>query len=550
MEVSFKVTVIGGGPAGLYFALLLKKNVPSANVDVYERNGPDDTFGFGVVFSDATLGNLKQADEKSYSAITSNFAHWDSIETYLSSAISGDPERAETKESSAEKCLLTSSGHGFCGLARKKLLQILQVRCKEVGVNLHFNTGVDDYDGLLGDADLVVAADGVGSGCRSHWAPHFQPEVDLRPNRFVWLGTDVPFEAFTFYFKEAAAGLFRVHAYRYAPSGSTFIVECTEETFQKTGLAEESETETMAYLEKVFADELKGHRLVPNRSIWRKFPTVHNKNWHFQNAVLLGDAAHTAHFSIGSGTKLAMEDSILLSEQIEKLLSRELDGASGQTAVSSTNVSSALAAYQAARRPVVERTQRAAQISLEWFEGTERYMSLPPLMFEFSLMTRSLRLGYARLHERDPKAAERVRRFFAGDKQPWQAPFDTSQWTVKNRIAVFEAKAGETASAMPDWVQEPKEPGIRISQHSKPPNADCFWIQTVSVAGKIGELSGADSASKGFPMPCSWSQGLKGQKEMTYPLSALKNWFRRRKKRPIYISAFDWKPMKRTWSPW
>lgn len=436
-----KIAIVGGGPAGLYFSLLIKRAFPNYEVDLYERNRPEDTFGFGVVFSDATLGNLKAADPESHREIVANFAHWDDIETHF---------RGHT---------LRSGGHGFCGLSRKTLLMILQKRSRELGVNLHFSHEVADL-AKLKVSDLLVAADGVGSTIRTLWADRFQPNVDVRPNRFVWLGTDVPFDAFTFYFKEAEAGLFRVHAYRYQDVGSTFIVECTDETFKRTGLAEESESDTIEYLQTVFAHELAGRKLTPNRSVWRRFPTVRNKKWHFDNVVLLGDAAHTAHFSIGSGTKLAMEDSIALCEE---LVSRN------------GSVEEALASYQEKRSPVVARTQRAAQVSLEWFEGTERYLDLPPLMFEFSLMTRSLRLGYARLGERDAEAAKRIGTFFGGKKPPWQAPLCAGPLAAENRVA------GQ--GLLPNWA-DGADPGLMLSREAKPEDARCFWIRQGSAEGK------------------------------------------------------------------
>lgn len=380
-----KIVCIGGGPAGLYFGILMKKADPAHEIRIIERNRHDDTFGFGVVFSDATLGNLAAADPDTYAAITEHFAHWDDIDTHIGGRV------------------FRSTGHGFCGLSRKTLLLLLQDRCRALGVTLSFETEVDVTDlREFADADLIVAADGVGSRIREQFADAFEPSVDMRPNRFVWLGTTFPFEAFTFYFKESQHGLFRVHAYRYQQEGSTFIVECTEETWRQAGLDKTSEDETIAYLEEVFADELAGHRLIKNRSIWRQFPTVYNRRWHHDNIVLVGDAAHTAHFSIGSGTKLAMEDCIYLCQA----LNQPPDSAE-QPDNASERLSAALQHYERTRRPDVERLQRAAQISLEWFENTERYMHLQPEQFAFSLLTRSLRVTHANLALRDgPLVAE------------------------------------------------------------------------------------------------------------------------------------------------
>lgn len=365
---------MGGGPAGLYFALLAKQRDPRREVVVVERNRADDTFGFGVVFSDATLDGLADADRPSYDAIRSNLAHWNELHAHAFGRV------------------LVSTGHGFSGLSRRKLLAILQDRARELGVVLRFEEEVTDADEALAGSDLVVAADGVNSRIRERFADRFGPRIDVRPNRFVWLGTTFPFDAFTFYFEENRHGLFRVHAYRYEPDRSTFIVECREETFRRAGLDRASEDETIAYFEELFEGKLRGHRLLKNRSVWRSFPTVHNERWSAGNVVLLGDAAHTAHFSIGSGTKLALEDAIALAESLGK----------------APRVPEALAAYEAERKPKVLAFQRAAQVSLLWFENTERYMALDPVEFMFSLLTRSLRVTHEGLKARDPAFVREV----------------------------------------------------------------------------------------------------------------------------------------------
>ncbi|MEO1335452.1 MAG: FAD-dependent monooxygenase, partial [Myxococcota bacterium] len=359
---------IGGGPAGLYFSILMKRRFPRHEIVVLERNRADDTFGFGVVFSDATLEGLQAADPESYAAIRSAFAHWDDIDVYFG------------------EHMCRSTGHGFAGLARQTLLEILGQRALDLGVDVRYETEVDDVAALASSYDLVLAADGVNSAIRDRFADQFRPTVDWRPNRFVWLGTTHPFPAFTFFFKSNEHGLWRVHAYRYTEGKSTFIVECTEDTWKAAGLQDTSETETVAYCANLFARELKGHRLIPNRSVWRQFPTVQNDRWWHDNIVLVGDAAHTAHFSIGAGTKLALEDAIALADAVTE----------------HPSLAAAFTAYEAERRPVVESIQRAAQVSLEWFENTERYTSLDPKTFTFSLLTRSLRITHENLRMRDP----------------------------------------------------------------------------------------------------------------------------------------------------
>jgi anthraniloyl-CoA monooxygenase len=373
-----KIACIGGGPAGLYLGILVKRSAPEHEVVVYERNRPEDTFGFGVVFSDATLGHLAAADPETHAQITAKFARWDDIEIHVGGEI------------------LRSTGHGFCGLERKTLLQILQARARALGVRVEFEHTVKSLSEV--QADVIVACDGVASWVRDSLADELAPHVDVRPNKFVWLGCSVPYKAFTFIFKESPFGLFRVHAYRYQETGSTFIVECREDTWRAAGLDQADEDRTVAILGDVFAHELAGHALIKNRSIWRNFPTVRCGKWHTGNIVLIGDAAHTAHFSIGSGTKLAMEDAIVLRDE---LLARPGD------------VPAALAAYEARRKPEVEALQAAAQASLEWFEGSERYMRMAPVQMTYSLMTRSLRVSHASVAKRDPHLARGVEQLLA-----------------------------------------------------------------------------------------------------------------------------------------
>ena len=373
-----KVVVIGGGPGGLYLSLLLKKQDPRHQIDVYERNAPGETFGFGVVFSDATVGNLEEADPESFHRIRESFFHWDDIDIHF---------RGQK---------LTSTGHGFAGVSRQRLLDLLSARCRELGVNLHYQVEVESPD-RFPEADLIVIADGINSRSRDLYRERFGTTIDLRPNRFVWLGTTRPFPAFSFFFEENEHGLWRAHAYQYEAGQSTFIVEITDRTFLSSGLAETDEGRTVAYCEGVFREALQGHRLLRNKSVWRQFPTIRNEHWYYGNRVLLGDAVHTAHFSVGSGTKLALEDAISLAAQLAE-----------QSALPD-----ALAAYEADRRPAATSLQRAAQASLQWFEETERYLDMEPIQFGFSLLTRSLRITHEELRLRDPKYVDSVDHWFA-----------------------------------------------------------------------------------------------------------------------------------------
>lgn len=383
-----KINVVGGGPGGLFAALLLKKDDPGRTVRVFERNRPGDTFGFGVVFSDTTLQEVAEADPPTLCAIEKRFHHWNDIHIHYQGR------------------RLESTGHGFAGLSRRELLLLLHRRCREVGVELHFEANVADPEPYL-DADLLIGADGVNSTVRRRFEDAFEPAVDLRPNRFVWLGTTRPFPAFTFHFRESEHGLWRVHAYQYDASGrSTFIVEATEQTWRRAQMDRIGEEETVGFLSRLFAEELEGHPLTGNRSVWRRFPTVVNARWSADNIVLVGDAAHTAHFSVGSGTRLAMLDGIALAAAV-----RGLNG-TGSGPLRESLVG-ALAAYEAERRRPVESLQRAAQASLQWFEDTERYFRLEPEQFAFSLLTRSLRISHENLRKRDPAFVEEVDRWVA-----------------------------------------------------------------------------------------------------------------------------------------
>ena len=409
-----KIVSIGGGPAGLYFAILMKKAYPDTEITILERNRPDDTFGWGVVFSDETLGAFEDADADSFAEITSNFKYWRDIETYY-----------------RDTCTV-STGHGFAALSRKKLLQILHRRCRDLGVTLEFETEVDGL-GQFADADLILGVDGVNSWVRGHLAEHFQPSLDWRRCRFSWLGTTKPLEAFTFIFEESEHGLFQVHAYPFEEGLSTWIVECHDDVWQRAGLDQASEEDTVAFCEALFAEHLDGHPLLPNRSVWRLFPTVRCATWHHDNVVLLGDAAHTAHFSIGSGTKLAMEDAIALASAFERLGTRD--------------VPAVLAAYQDERWVDVIKLQKAAQTSLEWFENSARYMGQAPVQLTFNLMTRSKRITYDNLNERDPSLIAEVTEWYRSDvgaprtsngeaPPPIFTPYRLRDIELKNRIVV------------------------------------------------------------------------------------------------------------------
>lgn len=366
-----KINVIGGGPAGLYFAILMKKASALNQIKIYERNGPDDTFGWGVVFSGKTLANLRAADEESRAEITKQFAAWDNV----------DVVHRDTK--------VSIHGNSFSGIARLQLLKILQRRAEQLGVEIEFHSEINDVEALRNNCDLLLAADGVNSAVRVRYAEQFQPELDSRANRYIWYGTNQLFHGLTLTFRENEAGVFAAHSYKFNPTTSTFIVECDPQTWAKAGFERMSDEETRTYLGKVFANDLQGHKLLSNNSKWINFLLVKNRNWFFENVVLLGDALHTAHFSIGSGTKLAMEDAIALAESFQKSIS----------------VAEALRNFEITRRPVIQDYQAAAFESMVWFENAREYMHLTPMELAYTLMTRSGRVTYEDLKRRDPKFA-------------------------------------------------------------------------------------------------------------------------------------------------
>jgi anthraniloyl-CoA monooxygenase len=368
-----KINIIGGGPAGLYFAILMKKSNAAHEIKIYERNGPDDTFGWGVVFSGKTLANLRAADSESHAAITDQFAAWDNVDVV---------HRNEK---------ISIHGNSFSGIARLQLLKILQRRAEELGVELRFNHEIKDVDDLRDACDLLIAADGVNSGVRSYYTNEFKPVIDVRKHRYIWYGTHQLFHGLTLTFRESADGVFAAHSYKFNKTTSTFIVECDPETASKANLDNLSDEDTRGYIAEVFAQDLAGHQLLSNNSKWINFVLVKNTNWHFDNVVLLGDALHTAHFSIGSGTKLAIEDSIALASCFQK----------------TSDVIEALNDFTSQRRPIIEDYQAAALESMLWFENAAQYIHLSPIELAFSVMMRSGRVSYDDLKMRAPEFIQR-----------------------------------------------------------------------------------------------------------------------------------------------
>jgi anthraniloyl-CoA monooxygenase len=396
-----RVRVVGGGPAGLYLAILLRKVDPGGSVEVVERNAPDATFGWGVVFSEETLGALRDADPETHLAITDTFVRWDRVDIRYRDR------------------LLSSRGHSFSAISRKRLLELLQERCLELGAELRFNTEVDTAPD---EADLVVGADGANSLVRG--LGDFGTRIVPEGCKYVWFGTDLVFDAFTFMFRETEFGLFNVHAYPFDERLSTFIVECPEETWRQAGLDAMDETESLSFCERLFARELEGRELFSNRSIWLDFPRVTNRSWHDGRLVLLGDAAHTAHFSIGSGTKLAMEDSIAL---VQALVRRRWD------------VDAAVVDYELERQPAVERTQAAASESAAFFGRVGAYTHLEPVQFAFNLLTRSGRITYGRLSVRDPQFTRALDSWLGGAElapPPLFAPVELGGVRFPDRVSL------------------------------------------------------------------------------------------------------------------
>ena len=429
-----KIACLGGGPAGLYFAISMKLRQPDAQITVFERNRPNDTFGWGVVLSDDALQNLEANDPVSAATIRDNFAYWDDI------AVVHDGHRT------------VSGGHGFAGIGRMKLLTIMQERAAELGVDLRFETEVGRVEDYAKDHDLVVAADGLNSRVRSQWADHFKPDVDTRLCKFIWLGTHQKFDdAFTFIFEKTRHGWVWAHAYQFDDKTATFIVECTQATWDKWGFADMSKEETVETCRKIFEGHLGGHQLMSNANhlrgsaVWINFPRVNCEHWHHQNVVLMGDAAATAHFSIGSGSRLALDSAIALATYLD----------------TEPTLEQAFVKYQDERRLDVLRLQSAARNSLEWFEEVERYLDLDPVQFNYSLLTRSQRISHENLRLRDPEWLASAERWFqtqagvpagAPLRAPMFAPFRLRDMELANRIVVSPMAQYKAVDGCPtDW---------------------------------------------------------------------------------------------------
>ncbi|WP_338409648.1 FAD-dependent monooxygenase [uncultured Flavobacterium sp.] len=418
------IKVIGGGPGGLYFSILTKKAMPNCKIDIYERNKPNDSFGFGVVFSDETLGEFLKRDMQSYELIRSKFAYWDDI------IIARDGEEVRV------------AGNGFCGCSRKTLLQLLHTRCHEEGINIHFEAHVADLNQFI-DADVIVACDGISSQIRSQFKNNFETKVELKKNKFVWMGSTKPLDAFTYFFKNTKHGAFAAHTYQYEEGMSTWIFECTSQTWDNFEFDTYNELDTVQKLEELFKNELDGHGLITNKSQWRQFPHVTNEIWHKDNIVLLGDSKATAHYSIGSGTKLAMESAIALSDAL---------------IANPNNIQLAFQNYEKARRNTVEMIQYAANVSLDWFENIDRHIQHPFYQFAFGCMTRSKKVTYENLQIRDQSFTDKVLKEFnqsygsemVSESQLQPAVFSTFQLRgleLKNRIVMspmgqYSAKNG------------------------------------------------------------------------------------------------------------
>ena len=416
------IAVVGGGPGGLYFAILTKKALPDCQIDIYERNKADDSFGFGVVFSDETLSEFLTRDPKSYDLIRHHFAYWDDLD------VARDGE------------IVRITGNGFCGCSRKTLLQLLQQRCREECVNLHFEHPIENVLDLK--ADYIVASDGINSAIRTQFESDFGTKTELKKNKFVWMGSTKPLDAFTYFFRTTEFGPFVAHSYQYQEGMSTWIFECSDETFQRAGFETTNEEDTIAKISDIFKEELDGHGLISNRSHWRQFPAITNEKCHKDNIVLLGDAKATAHYSIGSGTKLAMECAIALSDAIVKF---------------GTNKDAAFAEYEKLRRNRVEMIQYAANVSLEWFENMDRYIDFDFNKFAFGVMTRSKKVTFENLAIRDASFPSKVLHEFNKKIQTENintpaafTPFHIKNLKLENRIVMSPMGQYQAENGLPN----------------------------------------------------------------------------------------------------
>ncbi|MGH9186492.1 MAG: FAD-dependent monooxygenase, partial [Acidimicrobiales bacterium] len=419
-----RISICGAGPGGLYFAILMMRPNPRNEITVFERNPPGATYGWGVVFSDESLADLRDADYETYLAIDDALVRWNAIDAHYGG------ER------------IRSVGHGFAAIARTELLRLLSERAVDLGVEVRYEHPVDDggaVAALEAGCDLLVGADGVRSIIRTTDQAHFGTTFSPHRSRYVWFGTDQALPVFTFIFQPTRHGLFQVHSYPFDATSSTFIVECTEATWRRAGLDAQTETESVAFCQELFAEYLDDHKLLSNRSTWTTFVTLRNRAWHHGHTVLVGDAAHTAHFSIGSGTRLALDDAIALAKAF---------------VAHPTDLAAAFAEYEGERQPVVERFQQVATDSSRYFESVRRYLGFAPEQFAFNLLTRSGRIGHLELERRDPALVNRVDRWFAGQPgrvvapPPRLTPFHLGETcTLPNRVVMVGGEGAAAAGA-------------------------------------------------------------------------------------------------------
>ena len=463
-----KIEVLGGGPAGLYAAILIKKSFPNAKIHVTERNAPTDTFGFGIVLSDETLDNLRRADEPSYRNIARSFAYWDDIYVHY------------------KQHVMKSGGHGFSGLRRLNLLSILQIRAGQLGIGIDYQTDAPVIDEAARQADLVIAADGINSAVRETWKQHFKPATELRTNKFCWLGAGMELPGFTYAFKENEHGIWNLHAYMFTKPGDapqcTFVLETTDAAFKSAGLTVEDEARTAAYCETLFANVLNGHQVLTNRSHWRNFPTIKCEKWQHENVVLLGDAAHTAHWSIGSGTKLALEDAIALNASLQRIAGIHTgEGRAapvwnnpGSMPMEDIDLRAALADYEATRREESDRIQHSANVSLAWFENVRRFWNMHPLQFNFSLMSRSKAITFENMRLRDAASVAEL-------EQWWNAEAAKIEGVPAAR-AVDAGRAADAGTNVADVSGAAKQSSARMRV---PPMFAPFHLRGMRVRNRV-----------------------------------------------------------------